>query len=50
MASRLLVYYSLWGPINGRVLVIGFMQILILRWRLLHHPFALQELYIIALF
>ena len=40
MASRLLVYCSLWGPING----MGFGNWLCakyLRLRLLHHPFAL---------
>ena len=46
MASQLLVYYSLWGPISGT----GFGNWLrerYLRLQLLHHPFALRELYII---
>ena len=49
MASRLLVYCSLWGPINGT----GFgnwFRTKYLRLQLLHHPFALRELYVIALF
>ena len=49
MASRLLVYYSLGGPING----MGFgnwFHTKYMRLRLLHHPFALRELYVIALF
>ena len=49
MASQLMVYYSLWGLINDT----GFdnwFRAKYMRLRLLHHPFALQELYVIALF
>ena len=48
MASRLLIYYSLWGLINGT----GFSNWFCakyLRLQLLHHPFALQKLDVIAL-
>ena len=48
IVSRLLVYYSLWGLING----MGFgnwFHTKYLRLRLLHYSFALRELYIIAL-
>ena len=49
MVSQLLVYSSLRSPINGT----GFgnwFHAKYLRLQLLHHPFAVQELYIIALF
>ena len=45
MVSRLLAYYSLWGPINGT----GFgnwFHANYLRLQLLHYPFALRELYV----
>ena len=54
MASRLLVYSSrdssLYGvPINGKGFGNWFLT-KYLRLLLLHHPFALRELYVIALF
>ena len=49
IASQLLIYYSLEGPINGT----GFgnwFRTKYLKLQLLHHPFAMWELYVIALF
>ena len=48
MASRLLVYCSLWGQINGTSFGNWFCA-KYLRLQLLHNPFALRELYVIAL-
>ena len=48
MASQLLVYCSLWGPISGTGL--NWFHAKYMRSKLLHHPFALRELYVIALF
>ena len=51
MASQLLVYSSLWlgDPINGTGFGSWF-HAKYLRLRLLHHPYALWESYVIALF